>query len=73
MFIFLSGINAQCLLNFGVFCFKRYENYTVCVCYAIVLVNIFFSLFLFCGEGISVSVDTVLDCRQKSVCAAHLI
>lgn len=55
MFIFLSGINAQCLLNFGVLCFKRYENYTVCVCYAIVLVNIFFSLFLFCGEGISVS------------------
>lgn len=55
--------------------FRRYQNYTVCMRYAIVLVNIFFSLFLFCGEGIWIS-----HCRhcfglqaKRSVCAAHSI
>lgn len=73
VFIFLSGINALCLSSFGVFGATKITLFALC--YAIVLVNIFFSLFLFCGEGIWIS-----QCRhcfglqaKRSVCAAHSI
>lgn len=66
VFIFLSGINALCLSSFGVFGATKITLFALC--YAIVLVNIFFRCFCFAEKEFgSVSVDTVLDCRQKEV------
>lgn len=57
VFIFLSGINALCILSFGVFGAIKITLFG-CV------MQLFWSAEKEFG---SVSVDTVLDCRQKEV------
>lgn len=63
VFIFLSGINALCLLSFGaikitLFAFVMQLFWSI----------YFFRCFCFAEKEFgSVSVDTVLDCRQKEV------
>lgn len=66
VFIFLSGINALCILSFGVFGAIKITLFG-CV------MQLFWSIYFFrcfcfaVKEFGSVSVDTVLDCRQKEV------
>lgn len=68
VFIFLSGINALCLLSFGVFGAIKITLFAF-------VMQLFWSIFLFCGEGI-----WICQCRhcfglqaKRSVCAAHSI
>lgn len=66
VFIFLSGINALCILSFGVF---GAIKITLFGCVMQLFWSIyFFRCFRFAEKEFgSVSVDTVLDCRQKEV------